>query len=97
MKNEKIKLVVLEDDAAVNIDMALDMLDTIIKNNVDGKRTVFIVPVGPVTQYPILAAMVNKLSVSLKNVWFFNMDEYMVTPTETISPDRKSTRLNSSH
>lgn len=86
MKSEKIKLVVLEDDAAVNLDMALDMLDVIIKNNVDGRRTVFIVPVGPVAQYPILAAMVNKLNVSLRDVWFFNMDEYMITPTEAISP-----------
>lgn len=76
----------LEDDAAVNLDMALDMLDVIIKNNMEGKRTVFIVPVGPVAQYPILAAIVNKLNVSLKNVWFFNMDKYMVTSTEAISP-----------
>lgn len=44
MKNEKVKLVVLEDDAAVNVDMALDMLDTIIKNNVDGKQTVLLFP-----------------------------------------------------
>lgn len=57
--------------------MALAMLSVIMKNNEQGKRTVMIVPVGPTDQYPILARMVNQLRVSLKNVYFFNMDEYM--------------------
>lgn len=43
-------------------------------------------PVGPTKQYPILAAMVNKLNISLKNVWFFNMDEYLTSPDTAISP-----------
>ena len=87
MEGNKIKLRVLENDDADNLDMALDMLAEIMKNNERGKQTVFIVPVGPVKQYPILAAMVNKLKVSLKNVWFFNMDEYLISPTEAISPE----------
>ena len=64
----------------VYFDMALTMLDEIVKNNAENKKTVMIVPVGPTDQYPILAQMVNHLNVSLKNVWFFNMDEYLVTP-----------------
>lgn len=87
MKNDKIKLRVLNNDDEVNLDMALDMLEHIMENNKNGKKTVFIVPVGPTKQYPILAAMVNKLNVSLKNVWFFNMDEYLISPTEAISKD----------
>ena len=55
----------------VYFDMALVMLDEIVKNNEKGKRTVMIVPVGPTAQYPILARLVNQLNVSLKNVWFF--------------------------
>lgn len=47
MEHNKIKLRVLENDDAVNLDMALDMLAEIMKNNENGKRTVFIVPVGP--------------------------------------------------
>ena len=43
-----------------------------------------IVPVGPTQQYPILARLINQLKVSLKNVWFFNMDEYMPTPDKAI-------------
>ena len=65
----------------VYFDMALVMLDEIMKNNEKGKKTVMIVPVGPTDQYPILARLVNQLRVSLKNVWFFNMDEYMTIVT----------------
>ena len=68
----------------VYFDMALAMLDEIMENNAQGKKTVMIVPVGPTEQYPILARLVNQLRVSLKNVWFFNMDEYMISPTEMI-------------
>ena len=71
----------------VYFDMALVMLDEIMKNNAAGKKAVMIVPVGPTAQYPILAKLVNQLKVSLKDVYFFNMDEYMMSPTETVSPD----------
>lgn len=71
----------------VYFDMALVMLDEIMKNNALGKKTVMIVPVGPTDQYPILARLVNQLNVSLKNVWFFNMDEYMTTEKDKISPE----------
>ena len=73
----------------VYFDMALVMLDEIMNNNALGKKTVMIVPVGPTDQYPILAKLVNQLKVSLKNVWFFNMDEYMVSPNEMIAPTHK--------
>lgn len=71
----------------VYFDMALTMLEEIIANNKKGKNTVMIVPVGPTNQYPMLADMVNRLNVSLKNVHFFNMDEYMVSPTQTVGRD----------
>ena len=71
----------------VYFDMAMAMLEEIMKNNEQGKKTVMIVPVGPTDQYPILARLVNQLKVSLKNVWFFNMDEYMYSPTEMIDPN----------
>ena len=71
----------------VYFDMALTMLEEIVKRNEKGERTVMIVPVGPTQQYPILAEMINRLGVSLKNVHFFNMDEYMPSPTETIAKD----------
>ncbi len=73
-----IKIIVVDGEWDVYFDMALKMLEEIMTNNSLGKNTVMIVPVGPTQQYPILARLVNQLNVSLKNVWFFNMDEYMV-------------------
>ena len=83
-KVENMMLKVQKSEWDVYFDMALAMLDVIMKNNAQGKRTVMIVPVGPTDQYPILAKMINQLEVSLKNVWFFNMDEYMISPTECL-------------
>ena len=77
----------VETEYDVYFDMALTMLEEIISHNEKGEKTVMIVPVGPTQQYSILAEMVNRLNVSLKNVHFFNMDEYMVSKTETISFD----------
>lgn len=73
----------------VYFDMALEMLGEIMKNNAQNKKTVMIVPVGPTDQYPILARLINQLRVSLKNVWFFNMDEYMLSPTQMIDANDK--------
>lgn len=75
-----INLKVVKGEWDVYFDMALTMLKEIMDNNEKGKSTVMIVPVGPTEHYAILARLVNQLRVSLKNVWFFNMDEYMITP-----------------
>ena len=89
MKMEKaingVKCKVVNSEYDVYFDMALTMLEEIISHNEKNEKTVMIVPVGPTAQYPILAQMVNRLGVSLKNVHFFNMDEYMITPNETVS------------
>ena len=87
MDNVSFKTVPTEWD--VYFDMALVMLDEIVKNNEKGKRTVMIVPVGPTAQYPILARLVNQLRVSLRNVWLFNMDEYLLDPTHEIDREDK--------
>ena len=57
--------------------MAREMADEIISHNRAGERTVMILPVGPVGQYPFFVEIVNKEKISLKNCWFFNMDEYL--------------------
>lgn len=69
----------------VYFDMALTMLEEIMEHNARGEKTVMIVPVGPTEQYPILAELVNRLNVSLKNVHFFNMDEYLTAPDTVIA------------
>lgn len=83
----KISFKTVKTEWDVYFDMALLMLDEIMRNNEVGKSTVMIVPVGPTEQYPILARLVNQLNVSLKNVHFFNMDEYMITPDKEIDKE----------
>lgn len=81
--NIRLKAVRTEYD--VYFDMALTMLKEIVDHNARGEKTVMIVPVGPTDQYPYLADMINAFDVSLKNVHFFNMDEYLLTPTEAVA------------
>lgn len=73
----KIPLEVVETEDDIYYHMALDMLERIEANNAQGKHTLFIVPVGPIGQYRRLAWFCNKRDISLKNVWFINMDEYL--------------------
>ena len=82
-----IRLKTVSTEHNVYFDMALTMLEEIMAHNAKGEKTVMIVPVGPTAQYPLLADLVNRLNVSLKNVHFFNMDEYMLSSTEAVSAD----------
>lgn len=75
--NPKLPLSCLPDNAAVFQEMAEEMTAEIQKNNAAGKHTVFICPVGPIGQYPYFVELVNTKNISLKNVWFINMDEYL--------------------
>ena len=76
-KDSRVPILVLGDSGEVFYEMALEMVREIQKNNAEGKTTAFICPVGPVGQYPIFVRLVNAGRISLKNVWFFNMDEYL--------------------
>ncbi len=82
-----ITLAVFAQESDVYLDMALAMLRQVMENQKAGKKTVMIVPVGPTGQYPIFARLVNELRISLRDVYLFNMDEYLITPTEPISPN----------
>ena len=65
------------DSSEVYWELALEMVEGIRRNNAAGKPTVYIVPVGPVGQYPAFVRMVNSGGVSLRDCWFINMDEYL--------------------
>lgn len=77
LSSSKIALSVYPDNKTVFQEMAREMTDEIRANNAAGKKTVFICPVGPVGQYPFFVETVNKEGLSLQNVWFINMDEYL--------------------
>ncbi|MCI6663016.1 MAG: glucosamine-6-phosphate isomerase [Treponema sp.] len=87
--NSHIPIVTLGDAGEVFYEMALDMINHIKANNEAGKETVFICPVGPVGQYPIFVRLVNEQKVSLKKVWFFNMDEYLTDEDTYIDIDHR--------
>lgn len=80
----KVPIQVLADNTAVFQAIAREMADEIKRHNAQGKTTVFICPVGPVGQYPYFVDMVNGEGISLKNVWFLNMDEYLTDEKEWI-------------
>lgn len=70
------KLVIVDDLDALHQHFAESIAKEIIKNNEAGRPTKLILPVGPTGQYPILKDMINKQGISLKNCFFFFMDEY---------------------
>ena len=55
---------------------SMEMISVIMDKNSRSENSAFIVPVGPTQQYPILADLINACDVSLKNTYFYNMDEY---------------------
>ena len=82
-----IKLEVLETQTDLDYVMAIIMLEAVIKNNKEGKQTMFILPVGPLGYAKRFAWLVNRNKVSLKNTIILNMDEYMWDEKTLMEPD----------
>ena len=49
-----------------------------------GKKVTMILPVGPTQQYPVFVKKVNERGINLKNLWTFNMDEFLDRNGRTI-------------
>lgn len=77
LKNAKIPIRVVETEEELYAEMAATMLEEIERHNARGENTVFIVPVGPVGQYRVLAEQVLANKTDLSRVYFINMDEYL--------------------
>lgn len=75
--NSKIPICKLNSITELAISMAEDIAELIRQKNMEQKKCVIILPVGPVYQYPYLVDIINKNKISLKNVWIINMDEYL--------------------
>lgn len=88
-KIENLLVKTVEGEWDVYFDMAMTMAKEIVRGNELGKRTIMIVPVGPTQQYKIFARIVNQFNISLKNVHFFNMDEYMLDGKTAIARDNE--------
>lgn len=70
------RLKVCDNVDALHRSFADELAWEIREHNTRGEPTRLIVPVGPTGQYPYLAEIVNRQKLSLRNVWFFFMDEY---------------------
>lgn len=79
-----IRVEVLPTEEDLYWDIARLIMSTVRANEEAGKPTVLILPVGPVGQYPRLARLCNLERLSLRNLWCFNMDEYLTEAGEWI-------------
>jgi len=75
-EESKIKFEVFQNKDKLSKHFAQMIADEIKENNLAGKPTRLILPVGPTSQYPILAEICNLQKISWRNVFTFNMDEY---------------------
>lgn len=80
----KIPIDIYKDKETTFKEMANLMVDTIIENNKNNKKTLFIVPLGPIGQYKYFVKRVNEERINLKDVTFINMDEYMADDSHLI-------------
>ncbi len=73
--------------AGIHRQIADDMLRLVKARNDKGEKTRFILPVGPVGQYPLFLDAVNKQRINLKNCCFFFMDEYADSSGHALPPE----------
>lgn len=78
---------ILGDMASLAEDFARTLLAEIRAAQELGRGGTFIVPVGPVDQFPILVRMVNEERLSLRDVVFINMDEYLTDDDAWVPAD----------
>ena len=71
-----VPLTVLPDLDALFLYFARSVADEMAANNQSGRPTCLILPVGPVGQFPLLAAICNAEAIAWANVHVFFMDEY---------------------
>lgn len=84
---QSVKVRVLGDMASIARDFAGTILGEILQAQRAGRSATFIVPVGPVDQFPILARLINEKKVSCRDVAFINMDEYVGDDRQWIPAD----------
>lgn len=72
-----VKVRIRGDQQSVADDMARAIVAVIQNCHAVGRAATFILPVGPVDQFPILAGLINEQRVDCRNVAVINMDEYL--------------------
>ena len=77
-----IPLIIAEDYPGLYDAVAEMMIETILSKK--GEKVTMILPVGPSEQYPLFAGKVRERNISLRNLWTFNMDEFLDRNGRTI-------------
>jgi glucosamine-6-phosphate deaminase len=86
-KGTNVKVTVKSDMASVAQAVADDMLSEIVRAKNEGRNATFIIPVGPVDQFPILAKVLNEKKISLRDACLINMDEYLTDDDKWVPSD----------
>ncbi len=76
-RHSRVGVKLYADIGAMLEEMARGMADEIGDNNRAGRPTRWILPVGPVAQYAPLVEICNRERISWKNVYAFQMDEFL--------------------
>ena len=76
-KQAKLDFQLFPDNASLLNHFARSVADQIKAQNAKGEPTRLILPVGPTRQYPTLIEISNREKISWKNVYTFNMDEFL--------------------
>jgi len=76
-KGTPVKVRILGDMMSIARDFADSLKTAIQAANAAGRDATFIIPVGPVDQYPLLAESLNREKISCRNIVFIGMDEYL--------------------
>lgn len=78
---------VVPDVPTIYREMAADMAAELRANNAAGRPTRWILPVGPIGQYPILLETIHHERLDLSHLHTFQMDEYLDWTCRPITPD----------
>ncbi len=76
-RKARMRFRLVEDIPTLLADFACAIADEIQAANRDGRPARLILPVGPVKQYPMLVEITNRERISWRNVWVFQMDEFL--------------------
>lgn len=84
---QPVKVRIVRDASVLAEDFAQCILREIETVRAAGRAATFIVPVGPVDQYPVLAMLINSQKISCRDGVFINMDEYLDGNGEPVPED----------
>lgn len=84
---QSVHVTILGDMASVARHMAEAMAGYLRQAQAEGRGATLIIPVGPVDQFAVLAAIINEERLSLRDTVLINMDEYLTDHDQWVPLD----------